>query len=164
MKLLFLTALSALLTIPLSAVEKVESPQGSVTARKEAAAVPEKDTAALKVCVTGVKNSKGNILVSLFNQSDGFPSNHKKAFRSAVMSAKGLAEIEFDKLPRGTYAVAVCHDENGSLKLETGFFGKPKEGVGTSNNVIKKMRPPTFAEASFKILEATRQIKINIHY
>ena len=148
-----LWALTALLALPLQA-----------SAGQAGKTPVDNDRAALTVTLTGLKNRKGNVLISLFNQSAGFPGKPEKAFRIAVKPAEGFANIEFKNLPPGTYAVAVCHDENGSLKLETGLFGKPKEGVGVSNNVVKKFSAPTFTEASFKIGRSNQTVRVKIHY
>ncbi|MDT8391047.1 MAG: DUF2141 domain-containing protein [Lentisphaeria bacterium] len=173
MRMIFWTVMTALLTAPVApgseAAEPVEktprkqAPAAAVSRQKDTDA-PEKQAATVTVRVKGLKNSEGNVLISLFNQADGFPANHEKALRAAVIPAGKLNEVVFKDLPRGTYAVAVCHDENESMTLETGFFGKPKEGVGTSNNVRKKTRAPTFSEASFKALEPRRDIEITIQY
>ena len=40
----------------------------------------------------------------------------------------------FSGLPAGTYAVAVFHAEHNETQMETGLFGKPKQGYGSSNN------------------------------
>lgn len=136
----------------------------SAAADDETKAVDKKQKGIIKVSVTGLKNDKGNVLVNLFNDADGFPGNHKKACRTAIVPTKKLAVIEFKHLPAGQYAVSVCHDENASLKLETGLFGRPKEGVGISNKVISRLRAPTFAEASFSLDSSAREITVKVTY
>ena len=44
------------------------------------------------------------------------------------------ATCVFTGVPAGTYAVAVFHAEHNETQMETGLFGKPKQGYGFSNN------------------------------
>jgi uncharacterized protein (DUF2141 family) len=55
--------------------------------------------------------------------------------RGAVAPIKnGQATCVFNAVPAGTYAVAVFHAEHNETQMETGLFGKPKQGYGFSNN------------------------------
>ena len=65
--------------------------------------------------------------------------------------------MSFDGLPRGGYAVAVIHDENGNHKLDT-FAGIPREGFGFSRDPAIGFGPPSFAAARFPLAgDADRQ-------
>lgn len=62
----------------------------------------------------------------------------------------GTHALRLDGLPRGGYAIAVIHDENGNGKLDT-FAGIPREGFGFSRNPPVRFGPPRFAAARFTI-------------
>jgi uncharacterized protein (DUF2141 family) len=96
-----------------------------------------KGTTTLTVRVTGARNAKGKIGVTLFQDAQGFPDDTSKAIRqqSAEIDPKTMsAQITFKDVPQGTFAVAVLHDENSNGKMDKNFVGIPKEGYGASNN------------------------------
>lgn len=105
----------------------------------------------LKVEITGLRSSGGFVLLSLFNQEDGFPSDANKAYRKDKKSITGnKVSFEYKNLPAGTYAIALLHDENGNLKMDTKFLGLPKEGYGFSRDPKLRFGPPAFKNASFE--------------
>ena len=119
----------------------------------------------MKIEIQGVSNAKGNLGVLLFNQKDGFPSDHTKAFRQTTVAAKkGSNTMVFDHVPPGTYAVAVMHDENTNLKLDTNWVGMPLEGYGFSGNKMGLMGPPSFSDASVRVGETAITIVIRMRY
>lgn len=114
-------------------------------------AAPTNDTATLTVRVTGARNTKGKIWVTVFRDAQGFPDDPSKAVRQQSVDIDPntmSAQVTFKDLPQGTFAVSVLHDENGNGKMDKNFVGMPKEGYGASNNPKKKKRAPTFDEAS----------------
>lgn len=162
MKSLFIVAVVALLAgLPLSGAESTGS-DGS--GEKTEAAAVEKTAATLTLEVEGLRNRKGNVLISLYDAAKGFPGEHEKALRTAIYAAKDFAEARFENLAPGIYAVSVCHDENGSLKLETGLFGRPKEGVGVSGNVKTMFLAPKFEDACFKLAGDDKTVSVKLHY
>jgi uncharacterized protein (DUF2141 family) len=64
-------------------------------------------------------------------------------------------------LKPGAYAVAVVDDQNGDRKLNSDFFGIPKEGFGISKNPTVSIvtGTPKFRDASFVVNKNT---KVNI--
>ena len=126
----------------------------------------ESDKAALTIRVVGARNAKGTIGALLFKSADGFPGNPKKAIREAeaqVDTTSLGAEVVFQGLPDGVYAVSVRHDENGNGKFDKNILGIPKEGYGVSNNPKKMKRAPKFEEAKFT-LEGATTIEIRLIY
>jgi len=126
-----------------------------------------KDTGMLTVRVTGARNTKGKIGVTLFQSAQGFPDDTSKAIRQQSVdidpSTMG-AEVTFKNLPQGTFAVSALHDENGNGKMDKNFVGMPKEGYGASNNPKKKKRAPTFDEAKFSLNSSEQAIEITLIY
>lgn len=126
-----------------------------------------RDTTTLTVRVTGARNAKGKIGVTLFQEAQGFPDDASKAMRqqSAEIDPKTMsADVTFKDLPQGTFAIAVLHDENGNGKMDKNFVGIPKEGYGASNNPKKKRRAPTFDEAKFSLNSSKQSIEITLIY
>lgn len=105
----------------------------------------------LKIEITGLRDDKGYVLLSLYNKQDGFPQNALGAYWKTRQTIKdGKAYFMYKALPAGTYAIAVLHDENANLKMDTKFFGLPKEGYGFSENPRLWFGPPSFKNASFQ--------------
>ncbi|HUB60688.1 MAG TPA: DUF2141 domain-containing protein [Puia sp.] len=118
----------------------------------------------LDVTVSGIQSDKGTLYLSLYNSEKGFPKDPKAAFRVAhARIVNGISTFRFDKLPKGTYAAACYHDENGNGKLDVNFFGIPTEGTGASNNASGFLGPPKFREAKFP-LDRDTAITIRIRY
>jgi len=135
---------------------------GAVRANAEA---KEPRGAVVTVKITALRNTKGRVLVSLFNSAKGFPDDAPKAFRRAVLPAgKKPPVVEFAGLPRGVYALAVLHDEDMNGKLTTSFWGYPKEGIGASNNKLPKKGKPRFKDALFVALEEPVERIVRIKY
>jgi uncharacterized protein (DUF2141 family) len=126
-----------------------------------------KDTGTLTVRVTGARNTKGKIGVTLFQDAQGFPDDTSKAVRQQsveIDSNTRSAQVTFKDVPQGTFAVSVLHDENGNGKMDKNFVGIPKEGYGASNNPKKKKRAPTFDEAKFSLNTSEQTIEITLIY
>ena len=82
--------------------------------------------------------------------------------KNVVITDDG-ATVLFENIPNGTYAIAVVHDENDNKKMDTNFFGIPKEGYGVSNNKYPKMSEPSFDDAKFSLKE-DKEISIKMKY
>jgi uncharacterized protein (DUF2141 family) len=126
-----------------------------------------RSTSTLTIRVTGARNTKGKIGVTLFQHAQGFPDDASKAIRQQSVEIDPntkSAQVSFKDLPQGTFAVSVLHDENGNGKMDKNFVGMPKEGYGASNNPRKKKRAPTFDEAEFSLNSAEQTIEIALIY
>ena len=104
----------------------------------------------IKVTVNNLRNNKGHVLISLFKECEGYPDKPEKAFRKIRIEVNDKsASFNFSLLPAGKYSIAILHDENDDLKMNTNFFGIPKEGYGFSNNVMGTFGPPSCKKAIF---------------
>jgi uncharacterized protein (DUF2141 family) len=123
------------------------------------------ETGKLTVVMSNFKNDVGQVSVALFNQEEAFPKYPEKALRLVYSTInQGKATVLFDKLPPGEYAVSIYHDENSNKKMDTNFFGIPKEGVGASNNAKGHFGPPKFKDARFTFDGNAQTIQIEIVY
>lgn len=123
------------------------------------------ETGLIHVEVVGIRNDKGKISCSLYSSADGFPKKGEKAVAHVVAPiSEKKAICEFPGITPGTYAVSVFHDENSNGKLDTNFFGIPREGVGASNDARGHMGPPKFDAAAFQFSAGRISLKITIHY
>lgn len=106
--------------------------------------------ARLDVAVDGVRNAKGSLRICLTADPVNFPGCVDDAHAVTRSVPAGQHSLSFDGLPRGDYALAVIHDENGNAKLDT-FAGIPREGFGFSRNPPIRFGPPRFAAARFAL-------------
>ncbi|HEY1872489.1 MAG TPA: DUF2141 domain-containing protein [Chitinophagaceae bacterium] len=119
----------------------------------------------LTINLTNFRNNKGHAGLTLFKGEEGFPKSPEKAVRALyVPIANNKAVVVFDNLPEGEYAISVYHDENDNKKMDTNFFGIPKEGVGASNNARGHLGPPKYSDARFVFRVNQQTISIQIIY
>jgi uncharacterized protein (DUF2141 family) len=118
----------------------------------------------LTVDLAPLHSDRGRVVVALFNGAGGFPKKPGQACRrAATVIKRGNAKVRFRQLRPGTYAVSVFHDENNNGKLDRDWIGRPKEGIGASNDAKGSWGPPKFKDAKFK-LASTKTIRIRIRY
>jgi uncharacterized protein (DUF2141 family) len=76
----------------------------------------------------------------------------------------GTATCVFDKVPPGTYAVALFHAEKNETKMTYGFFGAPDQGYGFSNNPDTTFGPASFKDASFTYSGGDLPLTVKVSY
>ena len=118
----------------------------------------------LTVSVIGVRSDSGAVRCGLYFSPAGFREPGHE-LRGAVAQIKnGLAACVFNGLPAGTYAVAVFHAEHNETQMETGLFGKPKQGYGFSNNPSSGFGPPSFSAAAFDYRGGNQALQVSLQY
>jgi len=120
---------------------------------------PAQGASTLTVRVTGIRNTKGKIKLTLYRNANSVESREVE-IDPVTLTAKTV----FDKLPRGVYSVNVFHDENMNGKLDTNWVGIPVEGYGFSNNPSKRMGKPGFNETNFQLNQPECAIEIKLIY
>lgn len=111
----------------------------------------------VEVSVTGLRSTRGQLLVCLTTNPKAFPdcSKDKLSVRMAVQAADA-GDFVVHAPRAGTYAIAVVHDENGNNKMDVAIF-LPREGFGFSRNPAITVGPPSFKSASFAVAGDIRQ-------
>jgi uncharacterized protein (DUF2141 family) len=117
----------------------------------------------LDVAVQQIRSAKGMLRVCLTADPDNFPAcvDDVRAVTRSVPA--GTHNVSFAGLPRGGYAVAVIHDENGNNRLDT-FAGIPREGFGFSRNPAIRFGPPRFAAARFVLDSDAEAQQVKMRY
>jgi uncharacterized protein (DUF2141 family) len=119
----------------------------------------------VSIKIKGIEGNKGQLALLIFNGSTGFPSDHTKAMKQAMVPITGNTVVyTFTDLPAGTYAVTVMHDENNNNTLDTNMFGIPEEGIGVSNDALSMFGPPAFKECAFTHNGSSTSIEITLDY
>ena len=119
--------------------------------------------ARLDVSFDQVRSAKGVLRVCLTAAPANFPTCVDDANATTRSIPAGTGTLRFDGLPRGGYAIAVIHDENGNAKLDT-FAGIPREGFGFSRNPAIGFGPPRFAAARFAIESDAAAQQVRLRY
>lgn len=100
------------------------------------------------------------IYIAIYDNHKSF-LNPKKAKYAYVVDSNKEDIYIIENISPGDYAVAIFQDINGNGKIDTFFFGIPKEPYGFSNNARKLMGPPSFKDCKFQIANDTRiEIKL----
>ena len=114
----------------------------------------------LHVDVARLRSTKGMIRLCLTSDATNFPACIDDAHAVTRSVPATTATVTFAALPRGDYALAVIHDENGNARLDT-VVGVPREGFGFSRNPVILFGPPRFVAARFTLGDAqTQQVRM----
>jgi uncharacterized protein (DUF2141 family) len=119
----------------------------------------------LNIEIDGLRNTAGQVCITLYGSSKGFPNNGKKALQDRCFKITANPFfVKFDGLKAGSYAVVLLHDENNTKKMEFDGLGMPRKGFGFSQNPEITNRAPKFSESAFFIAGPQTDIKINMKY
>ena len=114
----------------------------------------------LKIKVAHLKSNHGVVTVGLYSGKERFL---KKSFsgKTTKISAQ-TAEVVFENLPRGEYAISLYHDENANKKLDKNFIGIPTEDYACSNGAKGMFGPPNYDDAKFSLTKS-QTILVNMN-
>jgi uncharacterized protein (DUF2141 family) len=119
----------------------------------------------LTVTILNFRNNMGQVSVALYNKEEAFPKSPDKAVKILYAPIKDKkAVVVFESLPPGEYAISVFHDENKNGKMDSNFFGIPKEGIGASNDARGHLGPPHYKDAKFNFNGRIQSMSINLVY
>lgn len=120
----------------------------------------QKNETGLTINITNFRNNNGYVLIGLYKDGIGYPDEPEKAFRKTKQTIHNKSvTVSFTDIPSGNYSISFLHDENDDKKMNTNFFGLPKEGYGFSNNVMGTFGPPSLSKASFHYTVNERTIQ-----
>jgi uncharacterized protein (DUF2141 family) len=123
------------------------------------------EAADLTVTVSDLRNTKGDLLLSVVDSEAGWNQQAQPVAAEKVVVADKVTKdnsLQFKfTLPAGKYAIQVLHDENQNGKLDFNSMGIPAEGHGTSNNPVV-MRRPNFSETVFELKESPTEIVVRL--
>ena len=113
----------------------------------------------LTVHIQGIEQDKGKVFVALFNSQETWL---KQSFKSLEQDVTGATcTVTFTDLPKGEYAIAIFHDENGNGTMDFGKMGIPIEKFGFSNDAKCVMGSPAFEHATI-VFEKDAESTINL--
>ncbi len=122
-------------------------------------------TSRLTVEVAGFNNQQGQVCVSIFANSQGFPHQRKNVVQRQCTKITSIPiAITFTDLKAGSYAVAVIHDVNGDGTLNRNDLGMPIEGYGFSRNPATRTKAPEFNDSAVLVAGPNTNVQIQLKY
>lgn len=119
----------------------------------------------LTIEINGLENQTGKVCLTVFNGSQGFPSDAQRAIKAECLEISELPfQITFDDLAYGSYAVAAYHDTNEDTQLNQGVLGIPTEGFAFSNDAPVRTGPASFQDAMFVLSQQNFNIQMQMRY
>lgn len=109
----------------------------------------------LTIDVSNLENSKGNLKVALFDSETNFM---QKGCDGKIVKVEGTtAQVIFENLDKGEYAIILFQDENNNNTLDMGAMGIPTEKYGFSNDInpAEIKGKPSFSQCKFTVDEDT---------
>ena len=103
---------------------------------------------------------QGNLLVYIYDNPEGFPTKPKQAYQTIVIKCQNPKQVTINKLPYGTYAVMLIHDQNANNKLDRNWLGLPGEPYALSGHPKFRFGPPVFDDVKFNFNTDGQIIKV----
>lgn len=116
----------------------------------------------LTVDLHGIRNEQGAVFVELYSEPSTFRKSAKALKVLQTPAMEGSAQVVFESLDAGIYAVLAYHDEDGNGVMNKRLGMIPLEGYALSNNP-NVMGPPKFEASSFE-LKADSSISMQFKY
>ena len=111
----------------------------------------------LEIKINNLESNKGPIYIRILDENE----NPVIVGTSTVINYS--AEISFDSISPGKYAIQFFHDENENQKMDFNLIGIPKEKFGSSNNVKPLLGPPKFEKMLINLDENEKIIIIPVN-
>ncbi|HIF09772.1 MAG TPA: DUF2141 domain-containing protein [Sneathiellales bacterium] len=126
---------------------------------------PEDTPTRIWVHVDGMKNDKGTITASLYDDNArNFLKKGRRIAKERESASTGAVMVCMPAPGPGMYAVALYHDENANRKFDRNWYGVPKEGHAFSNNAKGRLGPPSHKAAAFTVDGAEAEIHVRMRY
>jgi uncharacterized protein (DUF2141 family) len=119
----------------------------------------------VEVTITGLKNSKGQIVIGVFKDDATFQKENaflSKSFKKEEI-IEGKMKVTFILEP-GVWGLSLLDDENMSGLMEYNFIGIPKEGFGFSDYYHSGLTKPKFDAFRFTLEKEKKKITIKVRY
>lgn len=120
----------------------------------------------LKVNIEGLRNSDGQVILSLFDTGEAFDDEESlkdfKFKKSKVEEGKMIVEFE---IPVGNFGLTLHDDENEDSEMNYSWLAMPEEGFGFSDYYLSGLSKPDLDEFDFEIKDGeTKTITIKVRY
>lgn len=136
----------------------------TATATSAAASTPPAPR--VEVIIEDVEERGGELVVALYQTKATWLKVDQAARVQTVPARRGRAQVAFDALPAGEYAVSVIHDVNKNRKLDMKWFPipRPAEGAAVSNDANASFGPPKYDDARIAVKEPKKIVRVHMRY
>jgi len=111
----------------------------------------EEKKGTLKIKVTGIVASEGDIHVGLFSTKKDY-KNKSNQYRKGIYPVTGKELIiTYKEVKYGEYAIIIFHDINKNDTMDSNSLGLPKEPFGFSNDATPGLSAPAYSRVTFLI-------------
>ena len=118
----------------------------------------------LRVIVKNFKSDKGRTNIVLYNDPKTFPDKPGQSLHNIwTKITNGVADVTFENIPYGEYALTAYHDANDNGKLDLSFIGIPIEGIAISNDA-KGFIMPHFKDAKILLDAPAKTTTMSVVY
>ena len=114
--------------------------------------------------VNGFHSQAGKVMIALAASKEEYDNDQNTFRQTEFRINNGQVIWNITNLPPGEYAIKLYHDENDNGKLDTNFFGIPKEDIGFSNNASARFGAPAYKEVKFQVIDNLVKQTIQIKY
>lgn len=113
--------------------------------------VADEGSGSLTIQVNGLTHDRGKVIAKLFREGDNVMKIETAYLRVQATISDKKAQLVFQNLKYGKYAVTVFHDENDNGTLDHNIFRMPAEPLGFSNGFQLGIRSglPGFEKLQF---------------
>ena len=139
LSLFFATAI----TLPAMAGEPAEN-------EAPASVAAEAEGYCLVLKIEGIRNDEGLMRIAVFGNAEDFEQSRDPAVDVSLQADSTGISHRLCGLSPGRWGLAVFHDEDVDMELDT-FFGIPREGFGFSRNPRIIKGKPGFDDVGFEI-------------
>lgn len=119
----------------------------------------------VSIVVDGLRNDRGLVRACLTTNAALFPNckDDPQAHKLDVRAVTGQVLLDFGRVPPGTYAFALIHDENSNGRIDTTLM-VPREGFGFSRDAKVRFGPPRFSAAAFPVGSEPVRQTVRVRY
>jgi uncharacterized protein (DUF2141 family) len=133
-------------------------------------------SAELRLTIKGVQSDKGELLIGLYDDADGFRNaianaatrgllpDSGRLIGVAIRAKRGTQSTVFTQLTPGRYAILVIHDENDTGRLAENALGIPTEGYGFGNDAQGFLNAPSFGAAAITVGDTNVSTSVTLRY
>ena len=120
---------------------------------------------AVRVRITGLKSSSGNLFVRTYKATSGDWLKSKRYLtRLDVRPRKGSMTVCVPVPQAGRYAIAVQHDTNGNRQMDFSSDGAGMSNNPTIGSFLGIPRPPSVGKAAFSAGKGVTNLSIRVRY
>ncbi|MEL6507227.1 MAG: DUF2141 domain-containing protein [Pseudomonadota bacterium] len=120
---------------------------------EERAEETDADTHTVTVIFQNVSPPQEMIWASLCTKEQYARLGEEPCMMNGRVAAANGADLTFEDVPPGVYAVSAFHDANGNQQLDFNSRGIPDEPTGNSGDARGFFGPPRFSQMKFTLSE-----------